>query len=278
MTTRRNRRPAYGALAEKNRDNIYYLGPDGFLFTSPHVVTDSTLRHPAAIVLTADGSALELGPPGATQPQQAMAVAPMVERALYAVDMPLISVNVQPNHPAFSAFRALPAPGLYALERAAFSHLDSQLEEAYHGQLDVTSARPLFDELVAITLEQLPRRPRVDPRVARLLDLMQQQNDMSLAEMADQLGMSYTGMSHMFTRAVGISMRSYRLWFKAVTAWAEFETDQTLTDIAHSAGFSDAAHMSREWQHWYGMAPSYLRNERCVKIFSERHPRGRVTE
>ncbi|MBZ2188217.1 AraC family transcriptional regulator [Alcanivorax sp. JB21] len=278
MTARSKRRPAYGALAEKNRDNIYYLGPEGFLFTSPHVATDSTLRHPAAIVLTADGSALDVGPPGATGPEQAIAVAPMVERALYAIDMPLVSVNVQPNHPAFSAFRALPAPGLFPLQRAAFTHLDARLEEAYHGRLDLAAARLLFDELVAITLEQLPRRPRVDARVARLLDMMQTQDEVSLAEMAEQLGMSYTGMSHMFTRAVGISMRSYRLWFKAVTAWSEFETDQTLTDIAHTAGFSDAAHMSREWQHWYGMAPSYLRNERCVRIFSERHPRGRPRE
>lgn len=274
MSFNRTRRRAYGVLAEKNPDNAYYFGPDGFLYTSPHVVTDHTLRHPAVVLLTADASPFRIGPPGAPVEETALAVAPMVPRSLYAVDVPLLSINVQPNHSAFSAFRALQSPGLQGMQRAAFAELDERLIEAYHGRLDIRQARELFDAVVDITLTQLPTPPRPDARVAKLLQLMQTDQQMSLAEMADLLGMSYTGMSRMFSRAIGISMRSYRLWFKALNAWVEFDSDQTLTDIAHAAGFSDAAHLSREWQHWYGMAPSYLRDTRCVRVFSEKYPHG----
>ena len=48
--------PAYGGLSAVTKDNHYWFGSSGFLFTSPWVATPDTMRHAAVILLTAGGA------------------------------------------------------------------------------------------------------------------------------------------------------------------------------------------------------------------------------
>jgi AraC-like DNA-binding protein len=252
------------------RDNVYDVGRRGFIFTSRKVVRHGIVPYQALIALSACGTPFKVAAGGMQGEYVALASGPMVKRSVDAMDVPLVTFHIQPVHPRYCAFRAIPAPGLWQLDRTVFNHLDAQLRAAYEGELSLDEARALFNEVVAIALAQLPAHRPADPRVNQITDLLSRNPDASLRELATEMHMSYTGMSHLFTKAVGLSLRSFRLWRKGIAAWREFESDRNLTDIAHAAGFSDSAHASRSWKKWYGLQPSYMRDAARVRVISSR--------
>jgi len=257
--------PAYGALSGVMKDNHYWFGPSGFLFTSPWVVTRDTVRHAAVLLLTASGEPVEVSAGGRTVSAGAAAIAPLTRRGLRAMDAGLVSLHIFPPHPCFSAFHGIPGPGVLALERARFTQFDAQIERAYEGRLTLGDARGLFDDIVAEAVRQLPCAGR-ECRGDRLHELLRENPACSLPELARELGLSYTGASHYFSRVVGLPLRSYQLWLKHLTAAELRLRGGTLTEIAHASGFVDSSHLSRSWQSSYGLSPSYARDPSRVRI------------
>jgi len=258
--------PAYGGLSAVMRDNHYWFGPDGFLFTSPWVVTPDTVRHAAVILLTASGEPVEVTAGGRTLRTGAVAVAPLTRRGLRAIDAGLVSLHVFPPHPCFSAFHAVPGPGVLHLDRARFADYDTALLRAYQGRLTLADARELFDRIVGAVVQQLPWTGRGECRGDRLHHLLRENPACSLPELAGELGMSYTGASHYFSRVVGLPLRSYQLWLKHLTAAELRLGGSSLTEIAHASGFTDSSHLCRSWQASYGLSPSYARDASRVRI------------
>jgi transcriptional regulator GlxA family with amidase domain len=68
---------------------------------------------------------------------------------------------------------------------------------------------------------------------------------------------------HVFTTSVGTPLRPYLAWLRVQRAAMAIISGNSLTDAAHTAGFSDAAHMSRTFTRMLGIAPSLLRPMRC---------------
>src|SRR5262245_36250679 len=120
--------PAYGVLSAVAKDQLYWFGPRGFVFTSPWVVTARTVRHPAVVLLSATGRPFELELCGRTEKCDAVAIAPHTVRGLRAVDVELVSVNVEVHHPCYGIFADIPAPGVAQLDRDAFRALDPTLQ------------------------------------------------------------------------------------------------------------------------------------------------------
>src|SRR5437016_1785847 len=216
MTEPKGLRP-YGVLAHQMKDQLYMMRW-GFIYTSPWVVTAHTVRHPAAILLTAKYAPFELSVNDRAENYQAAAIRPMIERGLLAKDVQLVSVHIHPNCPQFRPFRAIPEPGILPLDRGAFASFDTALDAAYQGTLTIEAAQKLFDDLVATTIAFLPKVKRTDARVERAIELLQQNAAYPLKELAATLGLSYDRMSHLFSEAVGLPLRSYQLWQKAYNA------------------------------------------------------------
>jgi AraC family transcriptional regulator, arabinose operon regulatory protein len=257
--------PAYGALSGVMKDNHYWFGPSGFLFTSPWVVTRDTMRHAAVVLLTASGEPIAVQAGGRSTSASAAAIAPLTRRGLRAIDTGLISLHVFPPHPCFSAFHGIPAPGVLPLERARFAPFDADIVRAYEGRLSLGDARQLFEALLAAAVRQLPWAGE-ECRGDRLHGLLRENPACSLPELARQLGLSYTGASHYFTRVVGLPLRSYQLWLKHLSAAELRLRGGSLTEIAHASGFVDSSHLYRSWQSSYGLSPSYARDASRVRI------------
>jgi AraC-like DNA-binding protein len=107
------------------------------------------------------------------------------------------------------------------------------------------------------------RKPtRLHPRVKRVLRHMRErlssENDIRLQDLADVAGLSPTRFMHVFTESVGVPIRPYLLWLRLQRASGELMRGNSLTDAAHSAGFSDAAHMTRTFRRMLGTMPSEL--------------------
>ena len=256
-----------GAPRRATADNIYWFGSRGCIFTSPSFLSADTTRQAAVLLLTASGESVELGALGRVVRHAALGIAPLCTRQLHAMDVGLVSVNVHVHHPSFRAFCAIQQPGVVGLDRAAFAPFDQQLAHASQGRLSRPEAADLFEALVATATRQLPRPEPCDPRAGLLREFVRANPACTLEDMARRVDLSYTAASHLFTRAMGVPLRSYQLWIKAIRAAARMVGGASLTDIAHEVGFVDSAHLSRTWRRTYGFAPSYVTGRRKVRVF-----------
>lgn len=260
------RAPSYGVLSSVAKDQVYWFGSRGFIFTSPWVVTPATVRHAAVVLLTASGRSFELSVRGEPSRYQAVAIAPHTPRGLRAVDVGLVSLHVEPHHPCYRAFGAIAAPGVQRLDRAAFRPFDDALQRAYEGRLTLREADPLFDALVATAVTRLPAAARRDERAALLRGFVRAHPTCSLGDVARELDVSYARASRLFSHAVGMPLRAYQHWLKCMRAEERFGARLPWTRIAHEAGFADSSHLARSWQRSYGHPPSYIRDARHVRV------------
>ena len=247
------------------KDQIYWFGPAGFIFTSKWVVTPASMRPAAGLLLSATRRPLTVTVGRTRLEHDVIAVAPRVRRGLDARDAGLVSVHVFPPHPLYARFARLTKPGACALQRAPIAHLDAALRAAYEGRLALDQARVVFDELVSALASALPDAPArhadEDTLHARLL----RDPQCSLAALAKHLGLSYSGASRYFSRTVGLSFRSYGLWLKYYLASDHSLRGANWTEAACAAGFTDSSHLVHVWQSSFGMIPSNTNDPHRVR-------------
>jgi AraC family transcriptional regulator of arabinose operon len=261
-------RPLWGAPSGEAKDNLFWFGSRGCIFTSPCFRTGDTTRPAAVLLLSPTGAPLEVSAQGRVVRSDAVYVPPMCTRRLQAMQTGVISINVHAPHPGFRAFSGLAEAGALQLDRSAFARYDEQLVDAFHGRLSHADAIALFEAIVETATEQLPQPEPCDPRTGILRDLMRRTPNCTLDEMAEQLNVAYTTASHVFARAMGVPLRSYQLWIKAIRAAARMAVGARLTHIAHEVGFVDSAHLSRTWRNTYGFAPSRITDGNKVRVLS----------
>lgn len=111
---------------------------------------------------------------------------------------------------------------------------------------------------------------KIHPRVRRVLKYVRENlswgADLSLKTLADVSDLSPSRLMHVFTASVGVPVRPYILWLRLQRASYELMNGVTVTETAHIAGFSDAAHLTRTFRRMLGTTPTDLagrkKNER----------------
>jgi AraC-like DNA-binding protein len=125
---------------------------------------------------------------------------------------------------------------------------------------------PLTAERVErwVRTEFLHRRhvPEIHPRVNRVLKYLRERpeipHDVSLKTLSRVSGLSPSRFMHAFTESVGVPLRPYILWLRLQSAACDLNNGANVTAAAHSAGFSDAAHLTRTFRRMLGMTPTDL--------------------
>src|SRR5215813_1464178 len=107
------------------------------------------------------------------------------------------------------------------------------------------------------------RRPvKIHPRVNRVLKYLRKKlgisDDFSLKTLAGISGLSQSHFMHIFTESVGVPLRPYILWLRLQRAACDLMEGYSVTSAAHSAGFSDGAHLTRTFRRMLGMTPTDL--------------------
>ena len=107
------------------------------------------------------------------------------------------------------------------------------------------------------------RRPvKIHPRVNRVLTYLREKlgvsDDFSLKTLASVSGLSQSRFMHVFTESVGVPLRPYILWLRLQRAACDLQDGASITSAAHSAGFSDGAHLTRTFRRMLGMTPTDL--------------------
>jgi AraC-like DNA-binding protein len=103
------------------------------------------------------------------------------------------------------------------------------------------------------------RAAEIHPGINRALRFLRAEisstRRLTAAELARVAGLSESRFTHVFTESLGVPLRPYILWLRLQIASGELLRDKSATDAAHSAGFSDAAHMSRTFRRMLGTTP-----------------------
>lgn len=83
---------------------------------------------------------------------------------------------------------------------------------------------------------------------------------LSIANVARECGLSYPHFYRAFKKSVGVPPRQWLCGLKVERAkWLLINTDQSLTEVASTCGFSDQSHFTRTFTRWVGMAPGVWR-------------------
>ena len=94
--------------------------------------------------------------------------------------------------------------------------------------------------------------------LATVVDELVAAGSVSGTELAAQLGLSASRLTHLFTEQVGIPLRRYVLWSRLRAAITRVQAGDDLTGAAHGAGFADSAHLTRTTREMFGLPPSVL--------------------
>jgi len=247
--------------------SFLHLWDDRFLYVTPAIQSGLTARSSFTLLISVSGRPFTLVPAdGRPRRYRAALVAPHVARRLDTDGHGLISLNLDPAS-ADSRALASVAGGMaiQAIDVRRFGRSRELFDGALHGQLDPCGLHALSAGLVG-TLAPRPRTV-LDRRVAAVLSqLRAAAGRVPLAELAASARLSPDRLRHLFHDQTGLSLTRYLLWAKIRRAVAHLHGGCDLTAVAHTGGFADSAHMSRTFQRYFGLAPSFLANARQVEV------------
>lgn len=116
-------------------------------------------------------------------------------------------------------------------------------------------ARALMASILSAVDLRQPPEPR-HPAARRMCAYLDGSDQVDLASLSHEAGLSPRQMRHTFARDVGLPMRAYLRWKRLRRAIAAVEGGASLSAAAASAGFADSAHLSRVFREQFGMTPT----------------------
>jgi AraC-like DNA-binding protein len=81
---------------------------------------------------------------------------------------------------------------------------------------------------------------------------------MTLEAVAGHVFLSPGRFRHLFVEQTGMGLRPYVLWRRFLRAWDLLAAGDSVSTVAHKAGFADSAHFARTSRQTFGFPPSLL--------------------
>lgn len=122
----------------------------------------------------------------------------------------------------------------------------------------------LFDELDEILVEVLGRAPPVESYIDGVVQhITARHGDTRIEDVALRFGKSRRQMERVFLETVGVPLKFFCMISRLRHAAGLIVAPpaRSLTTIAHDAGYSDQAHMTRDFARLAGTSPGRLRTD-----------------
>ena len=225
------------------------LAPGVAAYVGPVLPTEPHRHHATQLLIAPDGIDLVSAGAPAVRVVAAM-VAPDHPHTIASPTSLAAVVLVEPT-----SARGLRLPvvnGALLLEAdvaALHAHLARPLD---HGWIDGLFALWSFPPSPA------PRRHPGVARVERAIDERLLDGALDAASLAAIAGLSEGRLGHAFREHVGLPVRAYVKWKRLERAALHLGRGANVTEAAHAAGFSDAAHLSRTFRALLGLSPTDL--------------------
>lgn len=98
-----------------------------------------------------------------------------------------------------------------------------------------------------------------DPRVVHVIERLRDTASLNISvkALAEEVGLSESGLIRLFSLHVGAPLRRHRLWYRLIEFVTLILSGVPVTAAIKSAGFTDAAHLSRCYSGFFGVNFSY---------------------
>jgi AraC-like DNA-binding protein len=252
--------------------NFLHLWDDRFLYITPAIQSGLTARSSATLLASVSGHPFMLEAVDGTRVHcTAALVAPHVSRRLDVDGCGLLSLNLDPASSAYRMLaRRMGGHGIQPIDARRFGGLRDEFEPAQHGALPSERLQALSAKMVEAITESAELAVPLDPRIDRVLQSIRAHaGQIALRDLAAVACLSPDRLTHLFAEQVGVSVKRYALWTKVRRTVQQFTGQRSLTDVALISGFTDAAHMSRTFQRYFGLPPSFLASR--VRVTADEH-------
>ena len=128
-----------------------------------------------------------------------------------------------------------------------------------------SDAQSLIAVVVQAILSSCNELAPLDERISFVLAQMKQPPLMRLShplsELAQQANLSQSRLRHLFRKELGVPLQQYWIGYRLLTAIRQMRRGDSLTEVAHSAGFSDLSHFSKAFRAAFGVPPSFAQKD-----------------
>lgn len=202
-------------------------------------------------------------------PRRHWAVVPADEPHMYEGAGDVVSLYLDPETDVGRTLEVLARSGdadrmaalVYAV-RKAIAEPDQSLSWNADGLLAAAApAVATLKRLLGADARPISTRIEMDSRVGAALEVLRgrQGRPVPAVLLAAQVGLSSGRLSRLFKATTGMPIRRYVLWLRLRAALGALQSGgRSLSEAAHEAGFSDAAHLTRTFRRMFGIAPSEL--------------------
>jgi AraC family transcriptional regulator len=118
----------------------------------------------------------------------------------------------------------------------------------------------IWEAVLARLSGQSTTERHCDPRVLKTAAFLKENfvTPPRVSELAERVDLSVSRLVHLFTRDMGVSLRTYVHWLRMRDVMYAIACGESLTLAAHRAGFADLAHLTRKFRDMFGEPPSRL--------------------
>ncbi len=159
----------------------------------------------------------------------------------------------------FSRAHAISPAPLYLRQRRLFQHVSAGRLDAF--EIESATISLLDDVLAGMDGATLVERARHRPLVEDVQALLARRyaEALSLADVAEMLGVSAYHLCRVFRAQTGQSLHQHRDQLRLRAALNRLERDEDLTTIGLDVGYSSHSHFTAVFRRAFGIAPSHLR-------------------
>ncbi|WP_394840806.1 AraC family transcriptional regulator [Pendulispora brunnea] len=233
-------------MVPERLNGTVFLSGTRILYVGPLVATRRHAHHATQIIIAPQGLSIEDGAGG----------------RIHAVAA-VIPPRLLHSHGACAHAALLFLDGDDLASRGLSRHAEPRCETWGRDSIDVSvprdptpeMARALMASIFAALDLRQPPEPR-HPAARRMCAYLDGADDVDLASLSQEAGLSPRQMRHAFARDVGLPMRAYLRWKRLRRAVAAVEAGASLSAAAISAGFADSAHLSRVFREQFGITPT----------------------
>lgn len=143
-------------------------------------------------------------------------------------------------------------------------HRHAKESELIQGFTAIRDEAPAFEEAQRRAEQIIYRHPsasdvRVDARVSQVVERLRATSalNVSVRALAEEVGLSESGLIKLFNQQVGAPLRKHRLWYRLIDFICLTLSGMPTPTALKTAGFSDAAHLSRCYSGFFGVNFSY---------------------
>ncbi len=184
-----------------------------------------------------------------------------IQANLYVEPHSRLGRTLQAKYLGTKLWGPLPELALEPWKKKLLQHLKKPLPEA--------AVYGLFRQVAEFLAGVDSMQGALDERVAKALTVFEGLEDkkISAADLAKQVHLSESRLSHLFQEHLGLPIRRDLLWLKVLDACDQVNGSANITEAAHAAGFTDAAHFTHSARQLLGISPGMLfQNRSFVRV------------